>query len=978
MTTVGARRRRTLADLVHGTGALVVTVGLLCGVPWALLQVGATPLPGALPSLDALVALVTTPDDGSLFLSALTWAGWLGWGSFALAVAVETAAGLLHRPAPRLPALGPQQHLVRRLLTGIGLLLSAPVLIALPPAHASAPTAVVATAPVTTTQGPVAAGAADAGSTSAVEVVVTSGDTLSAIAEDHLADADRYPEIADASRGIVQADGRTLTDPDLIHPGWVLRLPGTGVPAPDGGPAASAAPTPDPPTATPAPTPVPAPPATAPAPPATPLPSTAAPQPGGPASEAGPTVVDPATDGIDATVALTATGLGALTAAGVVAAVTRRRARQQRHRRPGRRLPPQDAASAAVERQLRVVQDPFTAADLDAALRAVADTCHRTGTDLPQVRYARVLASRIELHTAHGGPAVAPFASTSADDTAWVLHREEPAETQLPPDVSDGGPAPYPALVPAGRDLDGAEVLLDLEAAGLCTITGSRPSPWGEAADPAAPHAVVAALAVALATSPCAADVEITLVGAHRDLARAVAVETLDHTEDLDHLLDEVTAWAASVRAGLDSEGLPDAAAARRARRAPDAWGARVLLIATHTTTAQVERLLALTAAEPAVPLAVVLTQAEDTASWTLALHDDGHLATVHPLALTLVPQTLQPAVLRLITDVPNAAAAVTGEHDAVEAVGVHDLRAEALETPVPVRDEAVPVPPPGAEAPVEPSGAVEPPASAGPVVTDDPVTADPLLVRVLGPVEVDGARGAMGETSHRARMTEVVAFLALHPHGEHHLLDEALWPGERVPDGRRNQLVSRARRWLGSDDHGRPYVAAVNPDGYRLTDRVRTDWAAFTDLVGPDPRRASTSGLHAALALVRGQPFAGVNPRRYAWADIDRQEMISAIVDTAHEAGRRAYRADDAATARRAAATGLLAEPGSELLWRDALRAEWLAGDHGGLEALAERFTRLAEQLGDDLEEETELLLGELLRPSHRTFQTVGATRAQ
>jgi hypothetical protein len=59
----------------------------------------------------------------------------------------------------------------------------------------------------------------------------------------------------------------------------------------------------------------------------------------------------------------------------------------------------------------------------------------------------------------------------------------------------------------------------------------------------------------------------------------------------------------------------------------------------------------------------------------------------------------------------------------------------------------------------------------------------------------------------------------------------------------------------------------------------------------------------------------------------------------------------------------GLQADPGAELLWRDALRAEWLAGDLNGLTATADRLTALADELGDDLEPETVDLLDELLR---------------
>ncbi len=48
--------------------------------------------------------------------------------------------------------------------------------------------------------------------------VVQAGDTLSAIAKEHYGDANKYPAIFEANRPM-------LTDPDLIYPGQVLRIP---------------------------------------------------------------------------------------------------------------------------------------------------------------------------------------------------------------------------------------------------------------------------------------------------------------------------------------------------------------------------------------------------------------------------------------------------------------------------------------------------------------------------------------------------------------------------------------------------------------------------------------------------------------------------------------------------------------------------------------------------------------------------------
>ena len=100
-----------------------------------------------------------------------------------------------------------------------------------------------------------------------------------------------------------------------------------------------------------------------------------------------------------------------------------------------------------------------------------------------------------------------------------------------------------------------------------------------------------------------------------------------------------------------------------------------------------------------------------------------------------------------------------------------------------------------------------------------------------------------------------------------------------------------------------------------------------------------------AALDLVRGRPFLGVNPAAYAWAESGIQDMISAIVDVAHALAERTLAAGDHRRARWAAARGLAAEPFAELLYEDAIRAATALGDN---EDVSRMIAALRRQLAE------------------------------
>lgn len=237
--------------------------------------------------------------------------------------------------------------------------------------------------------------------------------------------------------------------------------------------------------------------------------------------------------------------------------------------------------------------------------------------------------------------------------------------------------------------------------------------------------------------------------------------------------------------------------------------------------------------------------------------------------------------------------------------------------------------------------------------------------VLVLGAVEVINARGPAGE--RRASLTEIAAYLVLHPGCENHALTEAIWPGRRSDAQTRNSQISRLRRWLGADADGNPYMPLVTTAGYTLAPAVTCDWTRFQQLAqrGLAAGANGIADLQAALELVRGQPFSGVSPRRYAWAEYLRQEMISAIVDVAHAVAEQS--GPDHQAAKNAASKGLLAAPESELLWCDLIMAEYQAGNYTGVESAIDRLTARNDELGVEHEAHTVEVLQYVLQASRR-----------
>lgn len=241
--------------------------------------------------------------------------------------------------------------------------------------------------------------------------------------------------------------------------------------------------------------------------------------------------------------------------------------------------------------------------------------------------------------------------------------------------------------------------------------------------------------------------------------------------------------------------------------------------------------------------------------------------------------------------------------------------------------------------------------------------------IRLLGVPAVTGTTGPSPTTyvagraaaSHTARATELIAYLATHRSGVTTAeLAQVHSPHVSRSPATLHSLVSRMRRWLGTDDEGVPWLPRTQAGHVLMLDpRVRTDWEDFGELVhGGRLEDVATPALAEALALVHGQPVSGVPAGRWGWADELRQEMIEAVSAVCLQLVDRHLADGELAAARRVAARGRIVDPSDERIWRAALSIELAAGDAAAQRRLIGQLVRIVDPA--DLEAETGALVTE------------------
>jgi LysM repeat protein/DNA-binding SARP family transcriptional activator len=941
-----------MTRILKGVAALLLLTAVIIGVPVLLISIGA--VPHHAPSLSQVRTALSAQDDGRILYLVLAVGVWTCWALFTATTAVEAIAAVRGGVARSIRGLAVFQHPVTGLVSSIAILFTAaPAAFgpAMPAAHATV-AAQIPGETSTSVMAPASAAVPTRPVPARPTYLVQRHDTLWAIAERHLGNPLRYHEITALNRDLIHgsedhlqpgwrlampADATGLTPPPTQQPELVVE-PGdtlTSIAAdhqlldwhplyeanavraePDGAhltdpnlirpgwtlalprqPTESARHAPR-------------------APAVPPTRSTTSPPSAHSMRPDEKLTTDPYAAPSEATaraesddvkpIAEWGLGLAGLTAAGVVAAVARRRVIQQRHRATGHRIsmPPKGVASR--ERDLRLADNTTALRLLDTAGRLLVQQCTQHRLVTAPLAIARVLPDQVEFLFTEPTPAIEPFGQL--DDHTWCLHRNDAPDTQLHDCLF-----PFPTLVTLGRD-DAGIVLANLETAGTLTIVGS----------PDDASAFLSTAVLELGTSPLTDQTTIHLAGVGHEAAGALDPLRLELTDDPDRALKQLRSIADQKADALRACGVRDLQEARLRGELSELWPADVLVLpAIPELDIRTPDAIGIEAGAGTAILNTATTSDPTGTGWKLYTGADRW--RLEPFGITIRPQRPNPDQITALVEILSIAQPGVVVEDAVE-----DEQATAIE-----------------------------PVTADQHAARESAPAGAPMIRLLGTLDIVGARGSNPDSNRRRRITELAAYLVLHPNADRHQIEDAIWPGDRVSVATRNATMSRLRSWLGSNSAGEPYVPPVaGHDGYRLAPEVSSDWHEFLRLSnrGYAAAQHGLPDLEEALALVRGRPFAGINPATYTWAEGDIQDMISAITDVAHTTATLLLDAGEPSRARTAAGRGLLAEPCSERLFRDALTAAHRRGDTDDTADLIQRLRRIERDLepDDQLEDAT------------------------
>jgi len=953
---------------VTSVAAAAAVLAILFGLPVVLWLLARRLLPAGLPSGLTPVDMLLRPDDGTLLMGFLVLVGTCAWLVLAVSIITELVATLTHRAAPRigLPGFRLGHSIAAALVTA---LLSASPAIAAPvsavtlaaitsefstskpsvncpgrtePFHIVKPRDTLWRIAETSLGDPlrwreiydlnVGRTQPDGGRLTEASVLIVGwqltlpdntrdrvqvkpGDTLTELAADYLGDPSRADELFAANTATPQPGGATLTQPDLLQPGWTLLIP---EPRPRNAepPPLLPAPSPSPPTDATA-GPVEPPPSASPPPAATSEIRTPAPS---PATAAPPA---PAENEESSAPALTiaALGVSSVVVGGLLTRLAVRRRRQLRHRPPHHRIAVPADIPGRIEWSASNHSPTTAVTRLDLALRSLA-LANYDGIAVPAPRSVRLTAMDALITLAGRASMPPPFVAIGGQDD-WTLDAD--AALPVPAEEASGRCAPFPTLVSIATDEE-RTLLVDLEERTVLRVGGDR----------SRTRALLRHIAAELATSHIAEDTEVLLVDLGDDL-EGLNPDQLRTMPDLELAITEIEDRASATSAAAERLGIGSVVEGRLRDIAADSWLPTVLLIGREpdpNERARLEALDATTHGTTAVSVVVL-----DPLNATLRIEADGTLdlpdiddGPWHVAQLTENAGTHLAAILGTTAEPPLPVGPAVDPHpwaSGMQEDGSLDDNADELAEEVDGDDEEMGAPPTAGttaqplRAPAEPQAAqrlaiVE---HQDPHLDDDLATwhrdgqpAVPMIA-ILGEPTVR-APGAQ-PTARPSWFAEVLVYLSLHPAGvtaAKAVTD--LWPdGHRISPATIRHAFYGARRWAGRGLGGDPKATFVsdmqNDSTYRLRGHL-LDWDLFRRLRKRGQARHgarhpdAVADYEAALTLVRGPVLSALRPGGYAWLNNHDQrhdlQIPGFIVDAAHELVDIALARGDTALARRAA----------------------------------------------------------------------------
>ncbi len=230
--------------LIRGILAVAMLAALLAGIPWGLCHYVGWPLPHRIPTWPDIEVTLLSPMSMTFLVNTLACFLWPTWAVFVLDVARATWAAVTTAEWHAARPAGPLRSLAAALVgtvvfsllshratpSGQGAVVGA-MYERLPAATATSAGPAVTEADRIVFSRPTAHPATrpDDGTSGTVVVLAPRNgiyDSLWRVAYRALGDGSRWPQLYALNRGRPQPDGETLTDPNLIRPGWVLCLPG--------------------------------------------------------------------------------------------------------------------------------------------------------------------------------------------------------------------------------------------------------------------------------------------------------------------------------------------------------------------------------------------------------------------------------------------------------------------------------------------------------------------------------------------------------------------------------------------------------------------------------------------------------------------------------------------------------------------------------------------------------------------------------